>query len=43
MNPRASTVSVANVRLGSAGPAFITSAVVPAAADVVATTMTVVD
>ena len=43
MNNPARTVSVARVRIGSVGPAFITSAVVTAAAEVVATTITVVD
>ena len=43
MNAPARMVRVARVRIGSAGPAFITSAVVTAAAEVVATTITVVD
>ena len=43
MNAPPSTVSVARVRIGSTGPPFMTSAVVTAAAEVVAITMTVVD
>ena len=43
MNAPPSTVRVARVRIGSTGPPFMTSAVVTAAAEVVAITMTVVD